>query len=182
MPRKYQSEDSILRKIAVSADHGRAELGNPSVSASAMTRRSSNPSAVTKRFLLRLVSGRNTLLREKHRRCRWLEVPRRAISDVARWRHSALLLAQSGSGGIAYWPMAGLFLGGLGALRESSVCTGGGDTTRRNEILINVTVVGEVRAGRATGDRVLDPATSFMSAVAWAKRSWDSGSSDGITS
>jgi thiamine-monophosphate kinase len=44
-----------------------------------------------------------------------------------------------------------LFLGGLGrASRKFQCVLAGGDTTRRNEILINVTVVGEVRAGRAT--------------------------------
>jgi thiamine-monophosphate kinase len=43
-----------------------------------------------------------------------------------------------------------LFLGGLRRASRKFQCTlAGGDTTLRNEILINVTVVGEVRAGRA---------------------------------
>jgi thiamine-monophosphate kinase len=42
------------------------------------------------------------------------------------------------------------FLGGLRrAARKFSCSLAGGDTTRRKEILINVTVVGEVRAGQA---------------------------------
>jgi len=43
-----------------------------------------------------------------------------------------------------------LFLGGLRrASRKFQCALAGGDTTRRSKILINVTVVGEVRAGRA---------------------------------
>src|SRR6266852_8344 len=43
-----------------------------------------------------------------------------------------------------------LFLGGLRRASSKFQCVlAGGDTTRRNEILINVTVVGEVRAGSA---------------------------------
>ncbi len=42
------------------------------------------------------------------------------------------------------------FLGGLRrASRKFQCALAGGDTTRRDEILINITVVGEVRAGRA---------------------------------
>jgi thiamine-monophosphate kinase len=42
------------------------------------------------------------------------------------------------------------FLGGLRRASQEFACTlAGGDTTRRKEILINVTVVGEIRAGRA---------------------------------
>jgi len=43
-----------------------------------------------------------------------------------------------------------LFLGGLRRAAERFECVlAGGDTTRRQDILVNVTVVGEVRAGRA---------------------------------
>jgi thiamine-monophosphate kinase len=43
-----------------------------------------------------------------------------------------------------------LFLGGLRRASRKFQCTlAGGDTTRRDEILINITVVGEVRAGAA---------------------------------
>jgi len=53
-----------------------------------------------------------------------------------------------------------VFLGGLRRASRKFQCPlAGGDTTRRNEILINVTVVGEVRAGSAglrSGARVDD--------------------------
>lgn len=57
-------------------------------------------------------------------------------------------------------PWLGQFLGGLRrAARKFDCVLAGGDTTRRREILINVTVVGEVRIGRAvlrSGARVGD--------------------------
>lgn len=47
-------------------------------------------------------------------------------------------------------PWLDLFLGGLRrASRKFQCVLAGGDTTRRNEILINITVVGEVRTGSA---------------------------------
>src|SRR5438445_7099917 len=87
----------------------------------------------------------------------------RAISDIAAMGGTprcfllSLALAESHTG---RW--LDLFLGGLGrASRKFQCVLAGGDTTRRNEILINVTVVGEVRtrlavrrSGARTGDTV----------------------------
>jgi len=75
----------------------------------------------------------------------------RAVSDVAAMGGTprcfllSLALPETHTGG---W--LDLFLGGLRrASRKFQCALAGGDTTRRNEILINVTVVAEVRAGNA---------------------------------
>src|ERR1700739_1340918 len=75
----------------------------------------------------------------------------RAVSDVAAMGGTprcfllSLALQESHTG---KW--LDLFLGGLGRASRGFQCAlAGGDTTRRNQILINVTVVGEVRAGSA---------------------------------
>ncbi len=75
----------------------------------------------------------------------------RAVSDVAAMGGTprcfllSLALPETHTG---RW--LDLFLGGLRrASRKFQCALAGGDTTRRNKILINVTVVGEVRAGRA---------------------------------
>jgi len=65
-------------------------------------------------------------------------------------RRAPLLPAQSGPARDAHRPVLDLFLGGLRhASRKFQCALAGGDTTRRDEILINITVVGEVRAGSA---------------------------------
>lgn len=75
----------------------------------------------------------------------------RAVSDVAamggvpRCFLLSLALPKSHTG---RW--LDLFLGGLQrASRKFQCALAGGDTTRRNEILMNVTVIGEVRSGRS---------------------------------
>ena len=75
----------------------------------------------------------------------------RAVSDVAamggmpRCFLLSLALPESHTG-----PWLDLFLGGLRrASRKFQCALAGGDTTRQQEILINVTVVGEVRSGHA---------------------------------
>jgi thiamine-monophosphate kinase len=75
----------------------------------------------------------------------------RAVSDIAAMGGAprcfllSLALPETDTG---RW--LDLFLGGLRrASRKFQCALAGGDTTRRNEILINVAVVGEVRSGRA---------------------------------
>src|SRR6267143_6040963 len=153
MPRKYQSEDSILRKIAVSARSWKGGAGQ------SVTLGIGDDAA-----LFRPKPGHETILtcdwflegthflREKHPpdAVGW-KCLARAISDVAAMGGTprcfllSLALAESHTG---RW--LDLFLGGLGrASRKFQCVLAGGDTTRRNETLINVTVVGEVPAGHA---------------------------------
>src|SRR5882762_9235906 len=163
MPRKYQSEDSILRKIAVSARSWKGGAGQ-----------SVSLGIGDDATLFQPKRGYETILtcdwflegthfwREKHPpdAVGW-KCLARAISDVAAMGGTprcfllSLALAESHTG---RW--LDLFLGGLGrASRKFQCVLAGGDTTRRNEILINVTVVGEVRAGSAvlrSGARVDD--------------------------
>jgi len=154
MPRKYQSEDSILRKIAVSARSWKGGAGQ-SVSlgigddATLFQPKRGYETILTCAWFL---EGTH-FLQEKHPpdAVGW-KCLARAISDVAAMGGTprcfllSLALAESHTG---RW--LDLFLGGLGrASRKFQCVLAGGDTTRRNEILINVTVVGEVRAGRAT--------------------------------
>jgi thiamine-monophosphate kinase len=75
----------------------------------------------------------------------------RALSDVAamggvpRYFLLGLALPESHTG-----PWLDQFLGGLRrAARKFECHLAGGDTTRRKDILISVTIVGEIRAGRA---------------------------------
>lgn len=154
MPRKYQNEDSILRKIADSARSWRRQVGQ------SVTVGIGDDAA-----LLRPKPGHETILtcdwflegthflRERHPpdAVGW-KCLARAISDVAAMGGTprcfllSLALPESHTG---RW--LDLFLGGLGRASSRFKCAlAGGDTTRRNEILINVTVVGEVRAGSAT--------------------------------
>ncbi len=153
MPRKHQSEDSILRKIADSARPWKDRAG-----------RSVTLGIGDDAALFRPKPGYQTILT-----CDWFlegthflrkEHPpdavgwkclARAISDVAamggdpRCFLLSLALPESHTG---RW--LDLLLGGLQRASIRFKCVlAGGDTTRRNEILINVTVVGEVRAGSA---------------------------------
>jgi len=153
MPRNRQSEDSILRKIS-----------NTFRSASCNTGRSVAVGIGDDAALFRPKRGQETILtcdwflegthffRDKHPpdAVGW-KCLARALSDVAAMGGTprcfllSLALPETHTG-----PWLDLFLVGLRrASRKFQCALTGGDTTRRNEILINVTVVGEVPAGRA---------------------------------
>ncbi len=160
MPRKRQNEESILRKIADSSrpSWGR-EVGQ------------SVPLGIgDDAALFRPKLGHETILtcdwflegthflREKHPpdAVGW-KCLARAVSDVAamggvpRCFLLSLALPETHTG---RW--LDLFLGGLRhASRKFQCALAGGDTTRRDEILINITVVGEVRAGGARAGDVI---------------------------
>jgi len=154
MPRKLQNEDSILRKIA---DSSRSSQG----------RGAGQPVALgigDDAALLRPKPGHQIVLtcdwflegthflREKHPpdAVGW-KCLARAVSDVAAMGGAprcfllSLALPETHTG---QW--LDLFLGGLRRASGKFQCAlAGGDTTRRDETLINITVVGEVRAGSA---------------------------------
>ena len=153
MPRKYQSEDSILGKIADSAPSGRGRaeqfitlgIGDD---AALFRPKPGHETILTCDWFL---EGTH-FLRDKHPpdAVGW-KCLARAVSDVAAMGGTprcfllSLALQESHTG---KW--LDLFLGGLGRASRGFQCAlAGGDTTRRNRILINVTVVGEVRAGSA---------------------------------
>ena len=152
--RKPQNEDSILRKIAAS-------------SLSSLLPRAAQSVALgigDDAALFRPKQGFQTILtcdwflegthflRQKHTpdAVGW-KCLARAVSDIAamggipRCFLLSLALPETHTG---HW--LDQFLGGLRrASRKFQCVLVGGDTTRRDEILINVTVVGEVRAGHA---------------------------------
>ena len=153
MPQRSQNEDSILRKIAESA---RSWQGR--------TRQSVALGIGDDGALFRPNPGHETILtcdwflegthflRGKHPpdAVGWKGLAR-AVSDVAAMGGTprcfllSLALPESFTG---RW--LDLFLGGMGrASRQFQCVLVGGDTTRRNEVLINVTVVGEIRVGSA---------------------------------
>jgi thiamine-monophosphate kinase len=153
MPGKCQNEDSILRKIADNARSWRGRAGQ------SVTLGIGDDAA-----LFRPKPGHETILtcdwflegthflREKHPpdAVGW-KCLARAISDIAAMGGTPrcfLLSMALPEFHIGQW--LDLFLGGLGrASRKFQCVLAGGDTTRRNEIFINVTVVGGVRAGSA---------------------------------
>jgi thiamine-monophosphate kinase len=154
MPRKRQNENSILKKLAGSsrssgdpgAGHSLA-LGMGDDAALFRPKPGSEIILTCDWFL----QGRH-FWREKHSpdAVGW-KCLARAVSDVAAMGGAprcfllSLALPETHTG---RW--LNLFLGGLGRASSKFQCPlAGGDTTRRNEILINVTVVGEVRAGSA---------------------------------
>src|SRR3989454_10630772 len=153
MPRNRQNEDSILRKVS---DNSRSSPWN--------TRQSVALGIGDDAALFRPKPGHETILtcdwflegthflREKHPpdAVGW-KCLARALSDVAAMGGTprcfllSLALPESHTG-----PWLDLFLRGLRrASRKFQCALAGGDTTRRQEILINVTVVGEVRSGHA---------------------------------
>ncbi len=154
MPRNRQSENSILKKIADSFRSSRGRGAGRSVSlgigddAALFRPRPGHETILTCDWFL---EGTH-FLREKHPpdAVGW-KCLARAVSDVAAMggvpRCFLLSLALPATH-TSRW--LDLFLGGLRrASRKFRCALAGGDTTQRNEILINVTVVAEVPAGSA---------------------------------
>jgi len=154
VPRKLQDEGSILRKIADSSRSLRSRGVKKSVvlgigdDAALFRPKLGHELILTCDWFL---EGMH-FLRDKHPpdSVGW-KCLARALSDVAamggipRCFLLSLALPETHTGG---W--LNLFLGGLRrASRKFRCFLAGGDTTRRNDILINVTVVGEARTGSA---------------------------------
>ncbi len=154
MPKKRQSEDSILRKIADSArtshgqGHGNSVALGMGDDAALFRPKPGHEIILTCDWFL---EGTH-FWRDKHPpdAVGW-KCLARAISDVAAMGGTprcfllSLALPETHT---SRW--LDRFLGGLRrASRKFQCALAGGDTTRRDEILINITVVGEVRAGRA---------------------------------
>jgi thiamine-monophosphate kinase len=164
MPRIHQSEDSILRKIAASSRSSHGQGSGHSVAlgigddAALFRAKPGHEIILSCDWFL---EGTH-FLRDKHPpdAVGW-KCLARALSDVAAMGGTprcfllSLALPETHTG---RW--LDLFLGGLQrASRRFQCALAGGDTTRRDEILINITVVGEVRARRAvlrSGARVDD--------------------------
>jgi len=154
MPRKLQNEDSILRKIADSSRSSQGKGAGHSLAlgigddAALFRPKPGHEIVLTCDWFL---EGTH-FLREKHPpdAVGW-KCLARAVSDVAAMGGAprcfllSLALPERHTG---LW--LDLFLGGLRrASRKFQCALAGGDTTRRERILINITVVGEVRAGSA---------------------------------
>ena len=154
MTRKHQSEDSILRKIAASSRSSQGQGSGHSVAlgigddAALFRPKPGHEIILTCDWFL---EGTH-FLRDKHPpdAVGW-KCLARALSDVAAMGGTprcfllSLALPETHTG---RW--LDLFLGGLRrASRKFQCALAGGDTTRQDEILINITVVGEVRAGHA---------------------------------
>jgi thiamine-monophosphate kinase len=153
MPRNRQNEDSILRNISdrfpsslwKAGQSIALEIGDD---ASLFRSKPGHETILTCDWFLEGIH----FLREKHPpdAVGW-KCLARAVSDVAAMGGAprcfllSLALPETHTG---RW--LDLFLSGLRrASRKFQCALAGGDTTRRNEILINVTVVGEVPAGHA---------------------------------
>jgi thiamine-monophosphate kinase len=154
MTRKHQSEDSILRKIAASSRSSQGQGSGHSVALGI-----GDDAA-----LFRAKPGHEIILS-----CDWfLEgthfLGERHPPDAVGWKCLARALSDvAAMGGTPRCFLLSLalpethasrwldrFLGGLRRASRKFQCRlAGGDTTRRDEILINITVVGEVRAGTA---------------------------------
>ncbi len=154
MPRKCLSEDAILKKIADSSRPSWGRVAGQSVDlcigddAALFRPKLGHETILTCDWFL---EGTH-FLRQRHPpdAVGW-KCLARAVSDVAamggipRCFLLSLALPETRTG---RW--LDLFLGGLRrASRKFQCALAGGDTTQRNEILINVTVVAEVRAGSA---------------------------------
>jgi thiamine-monophosphate kinase len=153
MPWKRQNEDCILRKISDGTRSLRGRAGQFITvgigdDAAVFRPKPGHETILTCDWFL---EGTH-FLRDKHPpdAVGW-KCLARAVSDVAAMGGTprcfllSLALPESHTG---RW--LDLFLGGLGRASRKFCCVmGGGDTTHRNEVLINVTVVGEVRIGDA---------------------------------
>ncbi len=153
MPRKRQNEDSILRKIAdsfrsASWNQGQSVALGIGDDASLFRPKREHETILTCDWFL---EGTH-FFREKHPpdAVGW-KCLARAMSDVAAMGGTprcfllSLALPETHTG---RW--LDLFLAGLRrAARKFRCALAGGDTTRRDKILVNVTVVGEMPAGRA---------------------------------
>jgi thiamine-monophosphate kinase len=154
MPRKRQNENSILQKITDSSRSSQDYVAGQSAAlgigddAGLFRPRPGHETVLTCDWFL---EGTH-FWREKHPpdAVGW-KCLARAVSDIAamggrpRCFLLSLALPETHTG---RW--LDLFLGGLRRASSKFHCPlVGGDTTRRNEILINVTVVGEVRTGHA---------------------------------
>ncbi len=154
MPRKRRNEDLILRRIAYSFRPSRSQRARQSIAlgigddAALFRPKPGHQTILTCDWFL---EGTH-FLREKHPpdSVGW-KCLARAVSDVAAMGGAprcfllSLALPETHTG---RW--LDLFLGGLRrASRKFQCALAGGDITRRNKILINVTVVGEMRPGSA---------------------------------
>src|SRR6266567_369560 len=154
MPLNLQNEDSILRKIVDSFRSSQAARAGRSVSlgigddAALFRPKPGHETILTCDWFL---EGTH-FLRQKHPpdAVGW-KCLARGVSDVAamggmpRCFLLSLALPKSHTG-----PWLDLFLGGMRRASHKFQCVlAGGDTTRRQEILINVTVAGEVCSGHA---------------------------------
>jgi thiamine-monophosphate kinase len=154
MPRKGQNEDSLLRRIAESSRSSRSGTATSSVSlgigddAALFRPKPGYQILLTCDWFL---EGTH-FLREKHPpdAVGW-KCLARAVSDVAAMggtpRCFLLSLALPRTHTTRWLDQ---FLAGLRrASRKFHCALAGGDTTRRSDILINITVVGEIPSGRA---------------------------------
>jgi thiamine-monophosphate kinase len=165
MPRNRQNEDSILRKISDRFPSSSWKAGQSIAlgigdDASLFRPKPGHETILTCDWFL---EGTHFLRQQHPPDAVGWKCLARAVSDVGAMGGTprcfllSLALPQTHTG---QW--LDLFLGGLQhASRKFQCALAGGDTTRRNKILINVTVVGELPAGHAvlrsgarTGDLV----------------------------
>jgi len=154
MPRKLHDEDSILRKIRDSSRSPWGRRAGLSVSlgigddAALFRPKPSHEIVLTCDWFL---EGTHFLPKKHPPDAVGWKCLARAVSDLAAMGGAprcfllSLALPETDTG---RW--LDLFLGGLRRASQKFHCVlAGGDTTRRNEILINITAVGEVPAGRS---------------------------------
>src|SRR5712664_3569603 len=153
MPRNRQNEDSILRKISDRFPSSSWKAGQSIAlgigdDASLFRSKPGHETILTCDWFL---EGTHFLRQQHPPDAVGWKCLARAVSDVGAMGGTprcfllSLALPQTHTG---QW--LDLFLGGLRrASRKFQCALAGGDTTRRDEILINITVVGEVRAGTA---------------------------------
>src|SRR3981189_2262306 len=154
MPRKPQNEDAILARISDRSRSSESRAATQSVSLgigddAALFR--PKPGYETPLTCDWFLEDTHFLLKKHPPDAVGWKCLARALSDVAamggkpRCFLLSLALPESHTG---RWLEA--FLGGLRRASRKFECTlTGGDTTRRSEILMNVTVVGEIRNARA---------------------------------
>jgi len=153
MPRNRQNEDSILRKISDRFPSSSWKAGQSIAlgigdDASLFRSKPGHETILTCDWFL---EGTHFLRQQHPPDAVGWKCLARAVSDVGAMGGTprcfllSLALPQTHTG---EW--LDLFLGGLRRVSRKFQCVlAGGDTTRRNETLINVTVVGEVPAGHA---------------------------------